>query len=424
MDFEKLVKVFSIKEPYYGIILSSMNRKAMPEVGTIGVRRSGGVFELNYNPDFIKNIPDDGMMELLKHECLHICLNHVTLDTELGVDSQHWDIFNMAIDMEANSYINTNITKAQIPGGYYADQFGWDKSLGAVEYYRRLLDMQDQQSGGDDDEDSELDSDNKGTGSGESNAHGQGQEKPDTPGGSKPFDSHDNWPKTFDGISGEKEIDIELLKSEIEQMVIKAAEEVSVKDPGSVPMFARVLIEQVNNRKKPKPVCDWRRYFRRYVGNAFTDMLRKSRKRPSKRFPDAAGNRHQRTCHVLVAIDTSGSINNKEYNQFMEQMKTLSEKASFRVIECDTQITKEYEFNGRVQDVVGGGGTSFQPPVDYFLKNRKLFDKLIYFTDGFGNIPKNTPKDTLWVITSDGDQENRKKYTVNGASVVFIKDNK
>ena len=38
----------------------------------------------------------------------------------------------------------------------------------------------------------------------------------------------------------------------------------------------------------------------------------------------------------------------------------------------------------------------------------------------FGDIPKDTPKETLWVISSRGDHD-RKKYTVNGASSVFIK---
>jgi len=67
----------------------------------------------------------------------------------------------------------------------------------------------------------------------------------------------------------------------------------------------------------------------------------------------------------------------------------------------------------------GGGGTSFQPPIDLFLKDRRKYDALVYFTDGEASIPSNTPKDTLWVISSKGDKD-RAKYRVNGASVVFI----
>lgn len=426
MDFEKVVKVFTIKEPYYGIILSSMNRKPNDKIPTIGVRRSGGVFQMDYNPNFIKDIPLDGMIELLKHECLHICLNHMTLDNDMGIDKSHRYFYNMAIDMEANSYINQDISKKMIPGGAYADDFGWDNSLGAREYYKRILTLYEQKQ---QEKESQQQQQNQGdsTGSGEQQSdsqndqNGQNQTEEYFP-GEKPFDDHSNWPSTNpDEIPGEDTIDVNLLKTEIEDLVMRAAEEVAVKDPGKIPAHIKILIDKID-KKKPKPVCDWKKYFRLNLGNAFTDLHKKSKKRPSRRFPDAAGNRHQRTSHVLVAIDTSGSINMKEYKQFMEQLMTLKDKASFRVLECNTHITKEYEFKGVVEDVRGGGGTNFSEPINYFLENRRKYDRLVYFTDGKATIPKNTPKETLWVISSDGDH-NKKKYMVNGADVVFIKEN-
>ena len=133
------------------------------------------------------------------------------------------------------------------------------------------------------------------------------------------------------------------------------------------------------------------------------------------------GNRHRRKSHILVAIDTSGSVSMPEYREFFGQIKTLTAVADFHVVECDANIQHEYDFKGKPNEILhGGGGTDFQPVVDLFKKDCRKYDALVYFTDGWCNIPKDTPKDTLWVISSNGDQSDRKKYRVNGASVAFI----
>lgn len=68
MDFEKVCTIFSMQEPYYGILLSAMDRFPTNEVKTLGVRRSGNVFRLGYNPDFVADKDLPTMMALLKHE--------------------------------------------------------------------------------------------------------------------------------------------------------------------------------------------------------------------------------------------------------------------------------------------------------------------------------------------------------------------
>lgn len=68
MDFEKICMMFSMQEPFYGIILSSMERVEDKTVPTIAVGRFGNVFKLYYNPDFIGKFNTDTVLELLKHE--------------------------------------------------------------------------------------------------------------------------------------------------------------------------------------------------------------------------------------------------------------------------------------------------------------------------------------------------------------------
>lgn len=122
-----------------------------------------------------------------------------------------------------------------------------------------------------------------------------------------------------------------------------------------------------------------------------------------------------------MAIDTSGSVSMPEYREFFGQIRTLTASADFHVVECDARIAHEYDYHGHPNETLhGGGGTDFQPVIDLFIRDRKKYDALVYFTDGHCDIPKNTPKDTLWVVSSQGDQSDRGKYRVNGASVTFI----
>lgn len=59
---------------------------------------------------------------------------------------------------------------------------------------------------------------------------------------------------------------------------------------------------------------------------------------------------------------------------------------------------------GIVQPILKGIGllTDFNPPVDYYLKHKKEFASLIYFTDGYADLPQRNPSGMVWVISSNG----------------------
>lgn len=418
MDFEKVCTIFSMQEPYYGILLSAMDRYPTKDVKTLGVRRSGNVFRLGYNPDYVADKDLPTMMALLKHECIHIAFNVFSMfDTEPENDAEHM-LRNMAADMEANSYIDFSNTRGIHP--MLAGDFGWDNCLGTIEYHRRLSQMNQQQpqpqkanakspqmpcnggQGG-----SGKPSDQNGDKQGEPQLSDELQQEAD-----KSFDDHSGWPK---GMSQEQ---MEDLKQSIDDLCVFAAEEVE-KGCGKLPGEMVGRIRAIREKKKPRPVTDWKKHFRRYIGNEFSDQIKKSRKRESMRFPDAAGNRHKRKSNILVAIDTSGSVSMPEYREFFGQLKTMKD-VTFHVVECDAKIQYEYDFNGVIrEDLHGGGGTSFYPPIQMYLENRRKYEGIVYFTDGECEVPSITPKETLWVISSKGAKD-RKKFTKNGATVLFI----
>lgn len=447
MDFEKICMMFTMQEPFYGVMLSSMNRTPTDIIPTLGVRRSGKVFQLCYNPKYIESLPTDSVLELLKHEVLHIALGHFTLWDFPAITQEENDIRNSAEDLEVNCYLKKDIIKSL--NGLLPEVFGWENRAGTVEYHKRLTqkvsEMKQQMGsfkGNQNDQDQNNQNQNENQ---ESNSNNQSQDPKTSPQSNSPqrnksnqaenkpqsqnaknssgkqrlneqlgkgdmLDDHSMWPKD--------EAEKEEIQTQVDSLLVYAAEEVE-KSCGEIPGELKKRIELL--RKKPKPVTDWKRYCRRYIGNSFSDEIKRSKKRESKRFPDAAGKRHRRKSRILVAIDTSGSISMPEYQEFMGQIKTLDEHAEFHVLECDTEIQHEYEFRGIIPDTVhGGGGTSFYPPVEYFHKHKKEFDSLIYFTDGLSSVPHNLPKKTLWVLSSKGIKD-KSKLRVNGASVVQIK---
>lgn len=404
MDFDKLCMIFVSKEPFYGILLSSMERTPDSTLPTIGVCKSGNVFRLRYNPEFMESLSIDAAMQILKHETLHLAFNHFSLFDDMGRETEDdMRTKNIAADIEVNCYINLQLIQHLEP--MTCTMFGFKPNLGTREYYKKLKEQQEQEDEGDSETSPQQQQNQQ-----------QGSQIPQS---GKPsyrtVDDHSGWPR---GCSSE----MEDLQTQIDDLLVNAAESMPKGSTlTALPKALQVKIEAIQNRKKAKPVADWKRYFRRYLGNEYSELVRKSKKHPSKRFEDAPGNRHQRKSHILVAIDTSGSINMKDYLEFFKQIDTLKQSATFHVVECDTQINKEYDYTHTPMLVHGGGGTDFRPVIDRFLKDRRRYDALVYFTDGYSYIPENTPKETLWVISSDGDQEDRAKYLRNGASAVFIK---
>lgn len=443
MDFEKLCILFTMKEPYYGILLSSMDRIPRPEVKTMGVGKSGNVFRLYYNPAFVESLDTDVALECIKHEILHLAFNHFTIFNTEAKNEKEQKHRNIAADLEVNSYINYNCVKKQVDICIPSD-FGWNFYEGTREYFNKLnqpsQQQQLQQTGNAQNPSQPC---NEGQGGNSQSQSNQSQQSQQTTQNSQNqsssgisgsassgsnsssvtnslinsaviFDDHTKWP------TGDTQEQQELLQQTIDDLIVMAAEETE-KACSTIPREMCNRVQIIREKKKAKPVADWKRFFRRFVGNEFSETIRKSKKRTSKRFDDAAGNRHRRKSRILVAIDTSGSINMKDYNEFFGQLKTLNQTATFHIVECDTDIRYEYDFKKIVpQTVHGHGGTNFQPVITLFKENYKKYDSLIYFTDGYATIPADTPKNTIWVISSDGDQSNREMYRKNGASVVFI----
>jgi len=111
---------------------------------------------------------------------------------------------------------------------------------------------------------------------------------------------------------------------------------------------------------------------------------------------------------IAIAIDTSGSIRNKEMSAFLSEVKGIL--SSYPHISCllyyaDASIYGPYEItaDSPIPPAEGGGGTDFRPFFQALEKMDKQLAAAVYITDGYGAFPANPPSiPTLWVITEGG----------------------
>ena len=111
---------------------------------------------------------------------------------------------------------------------------------------------------------------------------------------------------------------------------------------------------------------------------------------------------------IVVAIDTSGSITQKQLGQFAAEIHKLNHLVDkITAITCDAQIHETVEVY-QMQDILsqikfkGGGGTAFEPVFEWVEKHGQTPDLLIYLTDSYGSFPQKVPHyPTLWVLTQE-----------------------
>ena len=112
---------------------------------------------------------------------------------------------------------------------------------------------------------------------------------------------------------------------------------------------------------------------------------------------------------IVIAVDTSGSTDGEPIKRLLQEvysllksMETESKKYRLRIIQCDLKIQREdlvvsaEEFAEMLKDykLQGGGGTDFRPVFEYLSHLKRKGEKieaLIYFTDGVGIYPRETP---------------------------------
>ena len=359
-------KSLILREPFYGLFLIGLNKKIRKDVPTAGVSKQGIGIQLSINPDFFMKLPDEHQIGLLKHELLHVSFGHLMMRDSYP----NKKLFNIAADLEINQYIN----RSMLPeGGLTLDSFAelkLPRKAGTKKYY----DLLEQEC--------------------KDNPCPSLQSILDQMDGDSQYD-HKTW-EEFEELA---EADKKLIQKQIEHQLKETAEQ-TVKRQGNIPGELAEIIKKLQTILPPS--FDWKGYLKRFVGNSVFTFTKKLRRKFNKRYTDNPGLKIKHKNHILIGVDTSGSVNTRELTHFMSEMVHVQKTGhQITVVQCDTGITDISPFNkNKDWNIKGRGGTEFQPVIDHFNEMRGRYTALIYLTDGEAPAPEDCPKNTLWVLSA------------------------
>ena len=187
-----------------------------------------------------------------------------------------------------------------------------------------------------------------------------------------------------------------------------AAAMAAAKAQGKLPAALERMFSEILD-----PVAPWqdliRAFFARKVGSGSYDWRKPDRRLIQRDIyaPQRAGN----GCgDVVVAVDTSGSIGQRELDVFFAEMRGILEDVRpnrLFLVWCDAKVHHVDELD-QSSDLAGlkphgGGGTNFIPVFDWVEAQDLKPDALVYLTDGYGAFPNAAPTyPVVWGAIADG----------------------
>ena len=389
-------------EPFYAHFLSGVIREVTDKVPTAAVGFKSGKIALYVNENFFlkelkwsENPKKNERVAVIKHETLHIIFKHLFRMKTKDYDNR---LFNIAADLVVNQLISPwklpdsavtleTFPELKLPPDKSVEWYYENLKKTASkdkEYKKSLQEIFDKMdasgSGGKDLGDDDL-------------GGGEGSRKK-----SRYHSDHRMW--------GENEkFSMEVVETEVDRMIIQARDRTPIKDHGTIPLGIQSLIKNIVEKRNPQ--INWKRALKIFSSTSRKTRVYHTLKRVSKRFGTRPGIKIKRFQKLAVAIDTSGSINIDDFNDFFGEIHSMWRfGAEIDVLECDAEIQKKYSYRGRIPEFIhGGGGTSFDPVFEHIKSNRfERYDGCIYLTDGYAPEPTiKPPCKVFWCITKDGE---------------------
>lgn len=355
--------------PLFGTVFLYLNKRETDQLPTMAVGVTRRVdLALYYNPDFVNKLTYEELKAVLIHESMHVLLHHIARAAHYNYSMKG---FNIAADMA----INCNITNLP-DGALYPKSFGLPDNEAAEWYYRKLKK--------------------------EAEKNGQSFEEM-MDGVGELVDDHSMW--------GDCEDDV--VKEKIRGIASKAIKEQEKNGWGSIPgdIVAKVLAAN-------RPVINWKKEVRYFINKLVLHGQRTTRSRLNRREQSLAANRVEElrdiylhpgkrkhyTSRLLVAIDTSGSVSDKELSEFVDELNGMIDHVQCDYICFDTQLYgKPQPFSKKAKevDIKGRGGTSFHPVCE--LIDEAKYDGLIIMTDGFAPFPNKPKARVMWCLSKSGE---------------------
>ena len=164
-----------------------------------------------------------------------------------------------------------------------------------------------------------------------------------------------------------------------------------------------------------EPKVNWREELREYVKAVCRAKDTSSWRRVNRRFlstgiymPSMVG---EKVGHIVVGIDTSGSIGGPELAEFLSEVKGIAEEVNPEKVDLiywDSEVAAHEEYaDAEVSNIVsstkpkGGGGTSPSCMSEYLKEKKIVPECIICLTDGYvgSDWGNDWTAPVMWAIT-------------------------
>ncbi len=346
-----------LEHPFIGTIALNMPFRLDESIPTAATNGK----EVIFNPKFCDELSDEELKFLVAHECFHPMLEHNFRRGER--DPKKW---NQAADYVINQLL-TDEGVGKMPEMGLLDRSIYDAGNGTSEGIFGIL----------------PEPDDDGDGGGDGGYNGTDLDEC----------------RDADGSPADKE------QQAAEWRVKTAQAAQAAKMMGKMSSNMQRVVDDVLT-----PKVDWREVLQRFVVKCKSDS--RTFARPNRRMlsqglylPSADG---ETLGEIAVAIDCSGSVNDRELAQFASELRVIQEDHKPRclhVLYFDSEVCG-YECYGPDDDLDikphGGGGTAYSPVFNYMQENMIDPVACVFLTDlccmDFGEQPDYP---VLWVSEYD-----------------------
>jgi predicted metal-dependent peptidase len=333
------IRLILREQPFFGVLLGRLKLVEVNDPTQVDTMATDGR-HLYYYPPFVEELPDDQLAGVLVHEVLHNALEHHLRRKDR--DHKKW---NRATDY----VINANVFAAglKLPEWVLFDA-KYD-GMTEEEVYAALPE------------------DDGGKG-----RKGNGND----PGGCG---------GVMDGAPQYDQAAINEMRAEMQVAVRQAVSYAKAVAAGQLPEYLKRLVDKIL-----EPKVDWAEEFRRLVSNSLS-IVEQTWSRPNRRYLHAGfylpGSIPDAVDTVVVAVDTSGSINGPILNAFSAEAGGVLDEGHIDkmvVVYADARVHSAEEFERGDQfrmHAQGGGGTAFSDTFRWIKENHPDAAAVIYLTD-------------------------------------------
>ena len=356
---EKTIKNLLDTNPFYAhYFLNSKIEYDTNNVPTAaaGYTKTGTV--LIFNTDFVNSLTYQEVSGLVEHEILHLLFNHTKNfekndKNENKIDKKNrLNLFNQAMDIAINQFISI-LPKSCLTPELLENTIGEkvEKEQNWEYYYQLLLKNKDK-----------------------------------LPTKFVEIDEHIDFSEENNLSESQKQA---ILKSSIDKAIKQSK--------GNVPSQILKIFDTLKDDSK----LPWQQLLSNFVNRSVSSTIKNTRKKINRRFGlDQPGKTKKRELTLGVCVDSSGSISDESYQQFMSEIVKISKICvKTYIVEADCVVQNiEIVKKNKVFDKKrkGCGGTAYGPAIEK-CKELKC-DAIVYFGDfDCADVPSNPNLPFLWV---------------------------